>query len=41
VDEDVSAYDGGHVKGAVRLDWTQELQQPEARDLIDRDDFAR
>jgi thiosulfate/3-mercaptopyruvate sulfurtransferase len=40
VDEDVSAYDGGHVKGAVRLDWTQELQQPEARDIIDRDAFS-
>ncbi|MDQ3344374.1 MAG: sulfurtransferase [Actinomycetota bacterium] len=40
VDEDVSAYDGGHIKNAVRLDWTQELQQPEARDLIDREDFS-
>jgi thiosulfate/3-mercaptopyruvate sulfurtransferase len=41
VDEDVSAYDGGHIKNAVRLDWTQELQQPEARDLIDREDFSK
>jgi thiosulfate/3-mercaptopyruvate sulfurtransferase len=41
VDEDVSAYDGGHIKNAVRLDWTTELQQPEARDLIDRDDFSK
>ncbi len=40
VDEDVSAYDGGHIKNAVRLDWTQELQQPEARDLIDQDAFS-
>src|SRR5688500_10295755 len=40
VDEDVSAYDGGHIKGAVRLDWTSELQQPEARDLIDKDAFS-
>ena len=40
VDEDVSAYDGGHLKGAVRLDWTTELQQPEARDVIDADDFG-
>ena len=40
VDEDVSAYDGGHIKNAVRLDWTSELQQPEARDLIDRDAFS-
>jgi thiosulfate/3-mercaptopyruvate sulfurtransferase len=41
VDEDVSAYDGGHLKNAVRLDWTTELQQPAARDLIDRDDFSK
>ncbi len=40
VDEDVSAYDGGHIRNAVRLDWTTELQQPAARDLIDRDDFS-
>ena len=40
VDEDVSAYDGGHVKNAVRLDWTTELQQPEARDLIDQQAFS-
>jgi thiosulfate/3-mercaptopyruvate sulfurtransferase len=41
VDEDVSAYDGGHIAGAVRLDWTKELQQPEVRDLIDQDDFSK
>ncbi len=41
VDEDVSAYDGGHIRNAVRLDWTKELQQPEARDLIDQDAFSR
>ena len=40
VDEDVSAYDGGHITGAVRLDWTTELQQPEARDIIDSADFG-
>jgi thiosulfate/3-mercaptopyruvate sulfurtransferase len=41
VDEDVSAYDGGHIKNAVRLDWTQELQQVESRDLIDQADFSK
>ena len=41
VDEDVSAYDGGHIKNAVRLDWTTELQQPDVRDLIDREDFSK
>ncbi len=40
VDEDVSAYDGGHIRNAVRLDWTTELQQPAARDLVDKDDFS-
>ena len=40
VDEDVSAYDGGHLKNAVRLDWTTELQQREARDIIDRAAFS-
>ncbi len=40
VDEDVSAYDGGHIKNAVRLDWTTELQQPDVRDLVDRDAFS-
>jgi thiosulfate/3-mercaptopyruvate sulfurtransferase len=41
VDEDVSAYDGGHIKNAVRLDWTKELQQPAVRDVIDQDDFSK
>ena len=40
VDEDVSAYDGGHIKNAVRLDWTKELQQPAVRAVIDQDDFS-
>ena len=41
VDEDVSAYDTGHVAGAVRLDWATELQQAGVRDVIDRDAFAQ
>ncbi len=41
VDEDVSAYDVGHLEGAVRLDWTKELQQPAVRDVIDRDGFSK
>ncbi|MCW2601215.1 MAG: sulfurtransferase [Frankiales bacterium] len=39
VDEDVSAYDTGHLAGAVRLDWATELQQPAIRDVIDRAGF--
>jgi len=41
VDEDVSAYEGGHLAGAVRLDWTTELQDPVARNLIDQADFDK
>jgi len=41
VDEDVSAYDTGHLPGAVRLDWATELQQPEVRDVIDRASFDK
>jgi thiosulfate/3-mercaptopyruvate sulfurtransferase len=41
VDEDVSAYDTGHLPGAVRLDWATELQQPAVRDVIDRAGFEK
>jgi len=36
VDEDVSAYDKGHIRGAVRLDWKADLQDPIRRDFVDR-----
>ena len=39
VDEDVSAYDGGHIRGAVRMDWTTELQAPYERDVVDKAGF--
>jgi thiosulfate/3-mercaptopyruvate sulfurtransferase len=35
VDEDVAAYDHGHLPGAVRLDWTRDLQDQTRRDLVD------
>jgi thiosulfate/3-mercaptopyruvate sulfurtransferase len=41
VDEDVSAYDGGHIKGAVRMDWTTELQAPFERDVVDKPGFEK
>jgi thiosulfate/3-mercaptopyruvate sulfurtransferase len=41
VDEDTSAYDGGHIPGAVKLDWKQELQDPVRRDFIDRAGFEK
>jgi thiosulfate/3-mercaptopyruvate sulfurtransferase len=41
VDEDVSAYDQGHIPGAVKLDWRQDLQDPVRRDFVDRAGFER
>jgi thiosulfate/3-mercaptopyruvate sulfurtransferase len=40
VDEDVSAYDKGHITGAVRVDWKSELQDQVKRDFLDQDQFA-
>jgi thiosulfate/3-mercaptopyruvate sulfurtransferase len=39
VDEDVSAYDGGHITGAVRLDWKTELQDQVRRDFVSKEQF--
>ncbi|HET6685691.1 MAG TPA: sulfurtransferase [Jiangellaceae bacterium] len=39
VDEDTSAYDKNHIRGAVRLDWKADLQDPVRRDFIDRAQF--
>jgi thiosulfate/3-mercaptopyruvate sulfurtransferase len=39
VDEDVSAYDHGHLAGAIRLDWRTELQDPLRRDFVDQKGF--
>jgi len=36
---DTGAYDKGHIRGAVRLDWQQDLQDPRTRGFIDRADF--
>jgi thiosulfate/3-mercaptopyruvate sulfurtransferase len=40
VDEDVSAYDDGHIDGAVRIDWREELQDPIRRDFLSPEAFA-
>jgi thiosulfate/3-mercaptopyruvate sulfurtransferase len=37
VDEDVSAYDKGHIPGAVRVDWKSELQDPVIRDFVNKE----
>jgi len=41
VDEDTSAYDKGHIPGAVKLDWKTELQDPVRRDFIDKQQFEQ
>ena len=39
VDEDTAAYDQGHIPGAVKLDWSTELQDRVRRDLVDKQQF--
>ena len=39
VDEDTTAYDGGHIAGAVKLDWKKDLQDPVRRDFVNREQF--
>src|SRR5215203_6115823 len=41
VDEDTSAYDGGHIEGAVKLDWKTELQDQVKRDFVDAQQFSK
>jgi thiosulfate/3-mercaptopyruvate sulfurtransferase len=41
VDEDVSAYDKGHIRGAIKLDWKSELQDPVRRDFVDKAGFEQ
>jgi thiosulfate/3-mercaptopyruvate sulfurtransferase len=40
VDEDTTAYDGGHIPGAVKLDWKQDLQDPVRRDFVNQEQFG-
>ena len=37
VDEDTTAYDQGHIAGAIKLDWKQDLQDGVRHDFIDGD----
>src|SRR3954464_13526342 len=39
VDEDVSAYDAGHIAGAIKLDWKDDLQDPVRRDFVNKQQF--
>ncbi|WP_346537951.1 sulfurtransferase [Micromonospora sp. DPT] len=39
VDEDTSAYDTGHIAGAIKLDWRTDLQDPVRRDFVNKTQF--
>ncbi len=39
VDEDTSAYDTGHIPGAIKLDWKQDLQDQIRRDFVNKAQF--
>jgi thiosulfate/3-mercaptopyruvate sulfurtransferase len=41
VDEDTSAYARGHIPGAVRVDWRDDLQDPVRRDFVSRGQFEQ
>jgi thiosulfate/3-mercaptopyruvate sulfurtransferase len=39
VDENPDLYDEGHIPGAVKLHWQDDLQDPVERDVVDRETF--
>ena len=39
VDEDTTAYDKSHIKGAVKLDWSTDLQDQVRRDFVNKAQF--
>ena len=39
-DEDVLLYDTGHIPGAVKINWHDDLNDPVIRDYLNADDFA-
>ena len=41
VDVDTTAYDGGHLPGAIAWNWTSQLSDGLRRDVASRDDFSR
>ncbi|MEO7196677.1 MAG: sulfurtransferase [Pseudonocardiaceae bacterium] len=41
VDEDTTAYDTGHLPGAVKINWKTELQDPVIRDFVDKGAFEK
>jgi thiosulfate/3-mercaptopyruvate sulfurtransferase len=41
VDENPDLYDEGHIRGAIKLHWRDDLQDPVERDLVEREAFER
>ncbi len=41
VDENPDLYEEGHIPGAVKLHWREDLQDPVERDLVEKDEFER
>jgi thiosulfate/3-mercaptopyruvate sulfurtransferase len=41
VDENPDVFDEGHIPGAVKLHWKDDLQDPLERDLVEKDEFER
>ncbi len=41
VDVDTSAYEQGHVPGAVGWNWTTQLADPVRRDILSKEQFER
>src|SRR5919197_654651 len=41
VDENPDLYDEGHIAGAIKLHWREDLQDQVERDLIEKDQFER
>ena len=39
VDEDTAAYDRSHIRGAIKLDWTTDLQDQVRRDFVNKAQF--
>jgi len=39
VDENPDLYDEGHIPGAVKLHWREDLQDPVERDLVEKNEF--
>lgn len=40
VDEDTTAYDTGHIKGAVKLNWRDDLRDPVRHDIVNQEQFS-